>query len=133
MQLIDTVESRARSSQAGFTLMEILIVMVIIGILATLGFGSFMSSQQKGRDARRKSDLSQVSRALEAYYNDKGSYPLSTGDGKIIGCGPATLKAECDWGDAFSEPVTGYNDTVYMVQLPTDPRSPSQNYFYLSA
>ncbi|MGB9706948.1 MAG: type IV pilin protein, partial [Microgenomates group bacterium] len=59
----------------GFTLIELLVAVAILGILATVGLGSFQSSQMKGRDARRKSDLSQIQKALEMYYNDKGAYP----------------------------------------------------------
>lgn len=105
----------------GFTLMEILIVMVIIGILATLGLGSFQSSQQKGRDAKRKSELKQIGTALEAYYNDYGQYPLSI-SGEIGGCSGGTA---CAWGQTFEDD----NGTVYMVELPEDPRGSGEYYY----
>ena len=50
----------------GFTLIELLVVITIIGILAGIGLNSFQSSQKKSRDATRKSDLRQISHALEA-------------------------------------------------------------------
>lgn len=106
----------------GFTLVELLIGMVIIGILATLGFGSFSSSQQKSRDSQRKSDLKQISLALETYYNDVGSYPLGDASGRILGCNGGLL---CSWGTPFVDD----NDTTYMVELPSDPSSGSQ-YWY---
>lgn len=59
----------------GFTLLELLVVMAIIGILAAIGFGSYGTVQSKARDARRKSDLENVARALEMYYNDNKAYP----------------------------------------------------------
>jgi general secretion pathway protein G len=105
----------------GFTLMEILVVMVIIGILATLGLGSFQSSQQKGRDAKRKSELKQIGTALEAYYNDYGQYPLSI-SGEIGGCSGGTA---CGWGESFVDA----NGTVYMVELPSDSKSNTE-FFY---
>ncbi len=49
----------------GFTLMEVMIAIAIIGILTSAALGSFISSQIKGRDARRKADLQQLARALE--------------------------------------------------------------------
>lgn len=62
-------------NQKGFTLIEILIVVAIIGMLASIvlvGLGSFRS---RGRDARRIADLRQTQNALELYYTKKTSYP----------------------------------------------------------
>ncbi|HYD34829.1 MAG TPA: prepilin-type N-terminal cleavage/methylation domain-containing protein [Vitreimonas sp.] len=127
---------RHRVAQAGFTLMEIMIVMVIIGVLSTIGVGSYRSTQQKSRDARRKSDLKNIASALEVYYNDKSKYPDDGSDsGKIYGCGTKstndTGKTVCEWGEAFEETVTGVTArTIYMVKLPEDPRSTYTYYYY---
>ena len=104
--------------------MEIMIVMIIIGILATLGVGGFQSSQRKARDSRRKSDLQQVAKSLEAYYNDKGQYPIHSGTYTIMGC---ANESSCAWGDTFEDE----NDTIYMIELPSDP-AVNQNYLYES-
>lgn len=101
--------------------MEVLIVMVIIGILSTLGFGSFQSSQQKGRDSKRKAELKQIGVSLEAYYNDKGEYPLGS-SGLISGCNGGT---PCAWGAPFEDE----NGTLYMVELPEDPKSEYAYYY----
>jgi len=106
----------------GFTLIELMIVIVIIGILTTIGIFAFQSSQLKARDSRRKSDLEQVTRALEMYYNDNGAYPLSNSGGEIVGCGSPNRVA-CPWGTPFSTTVT------YMVKLPKDPNA-SLSYYY---
>ncbi len=111
-------------SKSGFTLVEILIVIVIVGILATIGFGSFQSSQLKSRDASRKSDLKQIGSALETYYNDHGQYPTDSG-GAINGCNGAQ---PCTWG----EPFVDDKGTVYMIKLPFDPQE-SRNYYYSSS
>ena len=113
-----------KQRQSGFTLIEILIVMVIIGILATLSIGSFQSSQQKARDAERKSDLQQIANSLEAYYSDHRQYPEHSMNNKILGC---VAEAECDWGTAFSD-----GNTTYMIELPADPKDSQYNYYYLS-
>ena len=55
---------------SGFTLIELLIVITIIGILATLILASFGAAQAKARDARRKSDLAQLKRAMEIAKSD---------------------------------------------------------------
>lgn len=64
-------------SQKGFTIVELLIVIVIIGILAALVFVQFNNSQKKARDAERKSDLRQLAGKLAEYNAEKGSYPAA--------------------------------------------------------
>lgn len=94
----------------GFTLIELIVVMAILGLLATIGLGSFRSAQIKGRDTQRKNDLGQLQRGLEAYYNDKGRYPnapLPSGE----------------WRDTT---VTG--GALYMKSVPTDPSGYSYLY-----
>jgi prepilin-type N-terminal cleavage/methylation domain-containing protein len=61
----------------GFTLLEILIVIAIIGILVSLGVVSYASAQAKSRDSRRRSDMKAVQSGWEQYYADNnGNYPL---------------------------------------------------------
>jgi len=97
----------------GFTMIELLVVMAILGILAVVGLSFFRTSQLKSRDAKRKSDLEQVQRALEMYYNDNGNYPASL----------------TNWGEIFSSDGT-VNGTVYMKELPKDP-SGNPEYCYI--
>ncbi len=61
----------------GFTLIELLVVVAIIGILSSVVLASLNSARKKARDARRKSDLSQIRTALELYYSTCGSYIVS--------------------------------------------------------
>src|SRR3989344_4015283 len=63
------------NSKRGFTLIEILVVVSIIGLLSSVflvGLGGFRS---RGRDARRLADLRQVQNALEVYYTKCQRYP----------------------------------------------------------
>ncbi len=59
----------------GFTLIEMLIVIAIIGILASMVLVGLGPVQRQGRDSRRIGDLRQVQNALELYYNKCGHYP----------------------------------------------------------
>lgn len=118
-------KTRKKLFKPGFTLLELLVVMAILGILSTIGIGSFLSSQVKSRDARRKGDLKAISQALEMYYNDKGEYP-DEDSFRITACDPDV----CDWGSEWS-----LGEIVYMPQLPKDPganiyyyRSDNQSY-----
>src|SRR5579863_3533942 len=62
-------------ARKGFTLIEILIVVAIIAILASIVLVGLGPTQQAGRDARRLSDLHEVQNGLELYYNSCGYYP----------------------------------------------------------
>lgn len=62
-------------TKKGFTLIEILIVVAIIGILASVVVVGLGPAQRKGRDSRRLSDLRSVQNALELYYGKIGHYP----------------------------------------------------------
>lgn len=61
----------------GFTLIELLVVVAIIGMLSSVVLASLNSARQKGRDARRVSDIKQLQLALELYYDSNSAvgYP----------------------------------------------------------
>ena len=58
-----------------FTLVEMLIVVIIIGILMAALLPRLKGAQERARDTARKANLSQISTALEMYFNDYGEYP----------------------------------------------------------
>lgn len=93
-------------NEQGFTLLELIIVIVIIAILAVIGFNFLVSAPKRARDARRKSDLKEIKTALETYYTDNTAYP-----------------ATANYGDL---------DPDYIKTIPTDPKT-SANYSYTSA
>jgi len=62
----------------GFTLLELLVVIVIIGILATLIAGTFSGSQQQARDTQRRNDLTHYQKVLQNYaVKSNGTYPVA--------------------------------------------------------
>ncbi len=69
------MNSHKRRSQQGFTIVELLIVIVVIGILAALVITTYSGIQQKGRNTERTTDLKAVQGQLEAYYASNGRYP----------------------------------------------------------
>lgn len=64
-----------KQRQSGFTIVELLIVIVIIGILATLVIVTFSGVQQRARDSERKTDINAIAGQLEAFYATNGFYP----------------------------------------------------------
>ncbi|HEX8234939.1 MAG TPA: type II secretion system protein [Abditibacteriaceae bacterium] len=65
------------SSRRGFTLIEVLIVLVIISILMALLFPAFQTAQERGRQANCASNLQQIYMAVNQYKNDEREFPAS--------------------------------------------------------
>jgi general secretion pathway protein G len=99
--------------EGGFTLLELLIVIVIIGILAVLIIPNLVSGPQRARDSQRKSDLRNIKTALETYYNDNNTYPVTGG-----ACQP-------DVGACLGT-VFQAGSTPYMKTVPKDPKGTVQ-------
>lgn len=70
--MLKTLRSKA---QAGFTIIELLIVIAIIGILAGLVLNNFQGAQAKSRDTARRTDINAIHGKLEEFYNEHGGYP----------------------------------------------------------
>jgi len=96
--------------QRGFTLLEILVVISIIGILLGLGSVAFSTAQKKGRDARRRSDMKAVQSALEQYYSVNSTYaaPIGATCGSSL-AGSCTTAASSYCACAVLEDTTGGN------------------------
>lgn len=60
--------------QNGFTLIELMVVVAIIGVIAGIAYPSYLKSMQKGRRAEAKSELTRLSQALERCYSSYGTY-----------------------------------------------------------
>jgi len=114
-------------SQPGFTLVELLVVISIIGILSSFAVVSLNSARVKARDAKRKADIVQVRIALSLYYDDNTEYPI---------CGTWN-DAEADYGASPEAGSSCYNDVLaaaltsgskpYIGELPKDPRNPNND------
>jgi len=113
------------SNQRAFTLIELIIVIGILAIVATVLLAVIdpLSQAKKANDGRRKSDLSQIQKALEQYYQDYGGYPLNA---DTIGC---TYQIRGNNGDGDDCISWGQSWQPYMNVLPRDP-SGSKNYVY---
>lgn len=70
-----TYSRTSANPRHGFTIVELLIVIVVIGILAAITIVSFNGVQQKARDTERKSDIGQFHKALELFYAENNYYP----------------------------------------------------------
>ncbi|MBI5613613.1 prepilin-type N-terminal cleavage/methylation domain-containing protein [Candidatus Gottesmanbacteria bacterium] len=109
----------------GFTLMELLIVIALLGILIVVGLGSFQSATRKSKDSQRKANLKSVSVALEAYFNDAGAYPADDGQGHMVITDCSSSYSYCPWGSPMKNTAT-----TYMALLPSDPGANA--YWYIA-
>ncbi len=64
-------------NKRGFTLIEMLVVIAIVGLLSSVVVIGLGGARKQGRDARRISDISQIQNALEIYYTANGEYPTN--------------------------------------------------------
>jgi general secretion pathway protein G len=72
--------NNSKSRQCGFTLIELMIVMSIIGILVSIVVPNYQRHLIKAREAVLMEDLYQMRRAIDAYFADNISYPESLDD-----------------------------------------------------
>lgn len=66
-----------RHSDRGWTLIELLIVISLISVLATIGLASYRNSVTASKEAILKTDLFRMRDAIDQYYADKGEYPAT--------------------------------------------------------
>src|SRR6266436_3475055 len=68
-----------------FTVIELLVVILIIGILVGLAFPAFQGVLERAKKVQAKNDLTQIVAAVNAFYTEYGKYPLVTADTTITG------------------------------------------------
>lgn len=69
--------------EKGFTLIELMVVVVIIGILAAIAVPAFSDASDKAKVSKAKADLRTIESALEIYYAEHGEYPDADSDNTL--------------------------------------------------
>jgi len=110
-----------KSHKAGFTLIEVLLVVVIIGILAAVVLPRMTGRGKEAQIAAAKASIENISLALDVYEVDNGAYPSSlqsllTKGSELNWKGPYLKKGEIPvdpWGKEF---VYGVKDNGYEIK-----------------
>ena len=108
--------SRAlRGSASGFTIIELLVVLALISILATMGMAQYRQGVVHAREAVLKTDLFDLRDAIYQYYADKGQYPGSLD----------SLVSDGYLRKVPVDPFTNAADTWQTVPSEPDPNNPT--------
>lgn len=111
-----TTHARGR----GFTIVELLIVIVVIAILAAISIVAYNGIQERARDSQRLQDVKTITKALEMYYLDNGRFPTGA-------CGsscPSPKKINASWSTTSDGSWSVLEDALvpkYLSSLPKDP------------
>ena len=113
--MLDRRRSRT-GGEGGFTLIELIIVMTIIGLLTAIAIPSYLTSVKKAREAVLREDLHTLRGAIDSYTVDKEKAPQSLDDVvqagyvKAIPVDPMTNKSDT-WITSQSDTLTNVNET----------------------
>jgi prepilin-type N-terminal cleavage/methylation domain-containing protein len=111
----------------GFTLIELMVTISIIGLLSLMIFSSFATARKRARATQRVSHLKQVQSALEYYYAVNRTYPTTGG----------SMRSQCAIGGSLTaNNVIPNLVPIYLQTMPSDPQmdAPGNNncYVYIS-
>ena len=109
-----------RTTSRGFTLLEMLVVIAIIGALVAIGYAALGEARAKARDTQRKTDLQMMQIALRLYAEQYGRYPDQGCVGYAAGPGDNS-----SWGGCTAEE---YAVGLAPNFIPTLPKDPNQEY-----
>lgn len=114
-----------QDKNAGFTIVELLIVIVVIAILASITVVAYSGIQSRANDTAVQSDLRNISQQIEIYYAENGHYPRLLSEVE-------SLKLRFTQG-AYAQPSAGAHYTTLLIYSATPANSPDGNRYAIGA
>jgi general secretion pathway protein G len=111
---------------SGFTIVELLIVIVVIAILATISIVAYNGIQARARDNIRYADAKTIMKALELYKVDHGSYPPTSATSSGAGCTGNGYSFSWATDGTWMKPLV---DGGYLAKVPTPPINDCTHYY----
>ena len=84
MQFLHALVSRRRDEEQGFTLIELMVVVLIIAILIAIAIPTFLGARQRAQDRAAQSDLRNGLTAEKTVYTDKQTYDATTANMQAV-------------------------------------------------
>jgi len=140
--MVAKLRNRMTSEESGFTLVELLVVMLILGLLAAIAIPSFFNQRDKARDADAKAKVRSAQTAMETYATDhNGTYTGATPAGlqaiedtltgtptltiPAVAADSYTVRVTSDTGNTFDIARTAAGTTTQPCTAPGDAGCPS--------
>lgn len=111
-------------SRSGFTIIELLIVIVVIAILATISIVAFRGVQQRANNTKTLGAVNAYIKALGMYKADNGQYPPATA---CLGTGYPNPNGSCHSDGSYSVNGGGLNTTYLSRYFGSSPPTPATN------
>ncbi|QLH42216.1 MAG: type II secretion system major pseudopilin GspG [Coxiellaceae bacterium] len=109
--------SKSRHSVKGFTLIEVMVVVVILAILAVIVAPKFLSRPEQAREVKAKQDILAIQSALDLYKLDNGFYPTTEQGLQALVTKPSAPPVPMNW-----------KEDGYLNKVPIDPWGHAYHY-----
>ncbi|HLK15305.1 MAG TPA: prepilin-type N-terminal cleavage/methylation domain-containing protein [Fimbriimonadaceae bacterium] len=106
-----------RNSRLGFTLVELLIVIIVIAVLAAIAIPKFVNSSARSKEASLHADLKLCRDAVELFHNDTGAYPAVLTD---LAATAAPANGKDSTGASYAITASNWKGP-YLASVPNDP------------
>ncbi len=120
---MNCIVEKVRRRRAGFTLVELLVVIVVLAVLAAMVLPKFMNSSRRSKESALMSDLTMLRDSVARFNTDTGAYPKQLSD--LIAC-PSNDQGVDSGGNALAYSASAWcGPYLNMSSVPNDPVSGS--------